>query len=84
MTNVHRTIIGIRSLFGGLDDSILPGLIDGEKRLVGCYDETLRVLPDGDERSVLLRLRRQLRRKINNLEMRMSMAACANFNYTRA
>ncbi len=40
---VHRTIISIRSLFGGLDHSILPGLIDGEKRNVSSYDEALKL-----------------------------------------
>jgi hypothetical protein len=34
MSVVHKTIIDVRSLFNGLDDSVLPGLIDGEKRNV--------------------------------------------------
>jgi uncharacterized protein (TIGR02284 family) len=41
MSTVHRTIISIRSLFGGLDESILPGLIDGENRNVNAYLKTL-------------------------------------------
>ena len=41
MSTVHRTIMDVRSLFGGLDDSVLPGLIDGEKRNVAAYDEAL-------------------------------------------
>ncbi len=39
MTTVHRTIMSIRGLFGGLGESVLPGLIDGEKRNVSHYDE---------------------------------------------
>ena len=38
---VHRTIMDIRSLFGALDASILPGLIDGEERNVKSYDSAL-------------------------------------------
>lgn len=42
MSVVHRTIMSVRSLFNGLDGSVLPGLIDGEKRNVGKYDEALK------------------------------------------
>jgi len=41
MTTIHRTIMRVRSLFGGLDASVVPGLIDGEKRNVSRYAETL-------------------------------------------
>jgi uncharacterized protein (TIGR02284 family) len=43
MSVVHRTIIGIRSLFNGLDASVLPGLIDGEERNMSAYDKALAV-----------------------------------------
>jgi uncharacterized protein (TIGR02284 family) len=42
MTLVHKTIMDVRSLFDGLDESVLPGLIDGEKRNVAKYDEALK------------------------------------------
>ena len=42
MTVVHKTIMDVRSLFGGLDQSVLPGLIDGEKRNVSKYDDALK------------------------------------------
>jgi uncharacterized protein (TIGR02284 family) len=42
MTVVHKTIMDIRSLFGVLDESVIPGLIDGEKRNVTKYDEALK------------------------------------------
>jgi uncharacterized protein (TIGR02284 family) len=45
MSTVHSVIMDIRSLFGGLDSSVLPGLIDGEKRNIAKYDE---VLASGD------------------------------------
>lgn len=41
MSTVHRTVISIRSIFGGLDESVLPGLIDGETRNRSAYDNTL-------------------------------------------
>jgi len=43
MSVIHRTIMNIRSLFNGLDGSVLPGLIDGEKRNVSKYDDALQV-----------------------------------------
>jgi uncharacterized protein (TIGR02284 family) len=42
MTLVHKTIMDVRSLFNGLDESVLPGLIDGEKRNVAKYNEALK------------------------------------------
>jgi uncharacterized protein (TIGR02284 family) len=41
MTVVHQTIMDVRSVFNGLDESVLPGLIDGEKRNVRKYDDAL-------------------------------------------
>nr|WP_205512355.1 PA2169 family four-helix-bundle protein [Rhodopseudomonas sp. BR0M22] len=43
MSVVHRTIMSVRSLFDGLDGSVLPGLIDGEKRNLSKYDDALKV-----------------------------------------
>ncbi|ABE40999.1 PA2169 family four-helix-bundle protein [Rhodopseudomonas pseudopalustris] len=41
MSVVHRTIMSVRSLFDGLDGSVLPGLIDGEKRNIERYDTAI-------------------------------------------
>ena len=41
MSAIHRTIVNLRSLFNALDDSVVPGLIDGEKRNVEKYDKAL-------------------------------------------
>lgn len=46
MTTVNRTVITIRSLFGGLDGSIIPGLIDGERRIAAHYDDVIAACPD--------------------------------------
>ncbi|MFN3892810.1 MAG: PA2169 family four-helix-bundle protein [Beijerinckiaceae bacterium] len=45
LTTVHRTIFKIRSLMNGLDESVLPGLIDGEERILTYYDDVLRSAP---------------------------------------
>lgn len=42
MSTVHRAIISFRSLFDGLDASVLSGLIDGEQRNVSHYNEALK------------------------------------------
>ena len=55
MTNVHRTIVSIRALFNGLDDSVLPGLIDGEERNVSHYNDVLNApSASGDEKKLLV------------------------------
>ncbi len=41
MSTVHRSIMSVRSLFGALDETVLPGLIDGEERNVQSYDDVL-------------------------------------------
>ncbi len=41
MSTVQRTAMGVRSMFGGLDESVIPGLIDEEKRNVSHYDNVL-------------------------------------------
>lgn len=43
MTTIHKTIMDVRSIFNGLDESVLPGLIDGEKRNLSKYDEALKL-----------------------------------------
>lgn len=69
MTTVHKTIMDIRSMFDGLDESVLPGLIDGEKRNVGKYDDALRT-PEllGSVTVLLTRQRENLQQKINLME----------------
>jgi uncharacterized protein (TIGR02284 family) len=41
MSAVNRTIMDVRGLFGGLGESVLPGLIDGEKRNLHHYDRVI-------------------------------------------
>lgn len=70
MTMVHKTIMDVHSMFDGLDESVLPGLIDGEKRNVGKYDAALEAQePVTNVASVLIRQRDSLARKIILMEM---------------
>ena len=55
MSSVHRTVISVRSLFGDLDERILPGLIDGEERLKTYYDEAIKTAPANSSEQQLLR-----------------------------
>ena len=41
MTVVHETIMDVQAMFNGLEESVLPGLIDGEKRNVSKYDDAI-------------------------------------------
>jgi uncharacterized protein (TIGR02284 family) len=41
MTVVHQTIMDVRSMFDGLEESVLPGLIEGEKRNVSKYHDAI-------------------------------------------
>jgi uncharacterized protein (TIGR02284 family) len=69
MSNVHRTIISIRSLLGGLNATILPGPIDGEKRNVSHYDDALneQTLPESAN-AILLWQRDELGSAINLMQ----------------
>ncbi|MBA2590700.1 MAG: PA2169 family four-helix-bundle protein [Alphaproteobacteria bacterium] len=55
MSTIHRTIMDVRALFGGLDDSVLPGLIDGEKRNISHYGDALAAVAGDDEVAAILR-----------------------------
>ena len=75
MTVIHKTIMDVRSLFGGLDESVLPGLIDGEKRNAARYDEALNA-PDisPNVAGLLTRQRDDLAKKIALMEIKNSTA----------
>ena len=69
MSTVHKTIMDVRSLFGGLDDSVLPGLIDGEKRNVAKYDEAINGAPPPTSIDIMIGEQRgDLARKIAEME----------------
>jgi uncharacterized protein (TIGR02284 family) len=41
MTVVHETVMNVRALFSGLDESALPGILDGEERMLRKYDDAI-------------------------------------------
>lgn len=61
MSTVHKTIMDVRGFFGGLDESVLPGLIDGEKRNMAKYDDAL---GDKDAPASILNLLKSQRERI--------------------
>ena len=71
MTVIHETIMDVRSMFNGLDESVLPGLIDGEKRNVSKYDDALK---DGkatpNVANLLTAQRGRIVQKIADMEIR--------------
>jgi uncharacterized protein (TIGR02284 family) len=72
LSTIHRTVISIRSIFGGLDKSILPGLIDGEERVVRYYDEALTDCPPA-ETATLSKQRAALQAKITEMKAQNSV-----------
>ena len=74
LSTVHRAVISVRSLFGGLDASILPGLIDGEERVLSYYDEALTDCPPS-ETANLTKQRQALQAKITEMKAKTELAA---------
>jgi uncharacterized protein (TIGR02284 family) len=74
MSTVHRTIISFQSMLTDLDETVLPGFIDGEKRILSYYDEAIATAPEPD-REVLMRQRADLSDRIEEMERRRSKAA---------
>jgi uncharacterized protein (TIGR02284 family) len=69
MSVVHKTIMDVRSLFNGLDESVLPGLIDGEKRNLAKYDEAVKaVAPASNVATTLTAQRGKIAQKIALME----------------
>ncbi len=76
MSTVHRAVISIRSVITGLDESVLPGLIDGEERIVGYYDEAIAESPNvSPEHGTLVKQRDVVLRKIAEMKHRRDQAA---------
>jgi hypothetical protein len=61
-------VIKVRSLLSGLDESVLPGLIDGEMRIVGYYEDVEKNHPPAAAAAVLSTQRRAVEAKIAEME----------------
>lgn len=68
LTTINRAIISIKSVFGGVDESVIPGLIDGESRIVGYYDDAVLAASDNErEKQVLTKQRLELTQMIDTM-----------------
>ena len=65
---VHKTIFKVRSVFNGLDESVLPGLIDGETRIADAYEDVLGNTPPAEASAALDRQLNALRGKISEMQ----------------
>jgi len=78
MSVVHTTIMDVRSLFNGLGASVLPGLIDGEKRNVAKYDDALKTAGSATNvLSLLTAQRGKIAQKIASMETQKAAFAGA-------
>ena len=68
MSLVHEAIMNVRALFNSLDESVLPGLIDGEKRNVEKYDDALRAINSPPLTPLLTSQRDELQQRIAKME----------------
>jgi uncharacterized protein (TIGR02284 family) len=68
MTVVHETIMDVRALVGGLGESVLPGLIDGEKRNIAKYDDAPKDPTGTEEETMLTRQRGELAAIVKRME----------------
>jgi uncharacterized protein (TIGR02284 family) len=65
---VHRTIFKVRSVVSELDESVLSGLIDGEKRIAGYYEDALRSAPPPTTAATLNQQLAAVRQQIENMQ----------------
>lgn len=76
MSALHRTVISLRAVLTGLDESVLPGLIDGEERIVGYYDQAIEESPaSAPECGTLVKQREAVRGKIAEMKAKHEKAA---------
>lgn len=76
LSTVHSTVINVRALFSDIDEKILPGLIDGEERILSYYDEALDGLGHGSRDAEILNQQRSaVMAKINEMQMKADQAA---------
>jgi uncharacterized protein (TIGR02284 family) len=76
MSSVHRAVISVRAAFSTLDESILPGLIDGEERIVGYYNDAIDTAnPGSAELAALIAQRANLEARIGQMASQRLRAA---------
>ena len=68
MSTVHRTIIKVRSIFTGVNKNIIPGLIDGESRILDQYADAINASDRPHITQTLLKQSNELEGKIRALK----------------
>ena len=56
---VHKAIISVRAAVGALGESAMPGVRDGEERILSLYDDTLNLAAGDAELGLLLETQRR-------------------------
>jgi uncharacterized protein (TIGR02284 family) len=69
MSVVNRALMSLRGLFDGLDEGVLPSLIESERRNLDAYDEAMRTMPERMA-EILAAQREKIAGKIAQMEMR--------------
>lgn len=70
MSLVHKVVLNVRFAFTADEQSLVPGLRDGEKRILEAYDDTLReaeVAEDAFTRTEVNRLKKQREAVVGNI-----------------
>lgn len=56
---VHKAVLNVRSATVGLDENVLPGIRDGEERILNLYDEAMREITANEDLVALLTRQRE-------------------------
>lgn len=68
LQQVHKSIISVRAAIGALGEGAMPGVRDGEERILALYDDTLNQAPGDAEVVALLKTqRREVRDAIDRM-----------------
>jgi uncharacterized protein (TIGR02284 family) len=64
LTTVNKVILTFRSIFGGVNESVIPGLVEGETRIVGYYSQAITASTSKKEKQSLTRQRLELTEEV--------------------
>lgn len=68
LTALNHAIFSLRTVFGGVEENVLPGLIDGEGRIIAHYDDAIVAAAERDqERDELTKQRLELNQMLNTI-----------------
>lgn len=66
---VHKAVLNVRSALTGLGENVIPGLVDGERRILDLYDDaSADVGSDAELRALLERQRAAVASSVRDLE----------------